>query len=171
MYGLKQAGLEWYKTLRAWLISMGFESCNADSTCYKRVIGGRTVIVSGHVDDGLIAASRGYIELIIEELKRSRFKITDLGEPRHLLGCMIRRNRPTGTVTISQPAYIDSIIKHLDLEEARSVSSPMDSNIHLQRRDISLRPDLSMKNVPYLASVGSLNWCAVSTCPDISFAA
>ena len=84
--------------------------------------------------------------------------------------CLIERNRPAGTLSISQPAYINLIIKRLGLENAKSVSSPMDPNTHLQCRDITLGPDPEMMDIPYLASVGSLNWCAVSTRPDISYA-
>ena len=97
---------------------------------------------------------------------RGSFDIEDLGEPDRLLGIRITRNRELGTIHISQPSFINTIAKRFDISSGRSITSPMDPTL-------DLRTSTSTENtldIPYASLIGSINYCAISTCPDISYA-
>ena len=133
---------------------------------YKKVVDGKMVMVVWHVDDGLLAASRGWIERILKELNSGELEVVDLGEPTSLLNCRIERNREEGWIKMSQPGYIDAVIKRFGLEDADAAKAPMAGYLLLPAGENDERVD---KNA-YLEAVGSLNWCAVATRPEIAFA-
>ena len=97
---------------------------------------------------------------------RGSFDIQDLGEPERLLGVKIARNRNKGHIHISQPAYIDSLAKRFNITAGKSITSPMETSIDLRASTIV---DNSI-NILYASLIGSINYCATFTRPDISFA-
>ena len=118
VYGLKQSGRVWYKTLRAELEKSGFKSSKADETIYFcRHKNGDFEIAGWYVDDGLLAVnSRESMNRMIKDIS-GVFKIQDLGDPAKLLGIKISRNRPSGMIHISQPTLITSIAKRFDVQQ------------------------------------------------------
>ena len=93
------------------------------------------------------------------------FDIQDLGDPTRLLGIKITCSRELGTIHISQPSFIDTIAHHLNITPGRPITSPMDLSIELHSSSDS---DDTI-NIPYASAVGSINYCAVSTHPDIAY--
>jgi transposase InsO family protein len=167
VYGLKQSGRVWYQTLRAELEKLGFKSGQADENVYfRRHEDGGIEIAGWYVDDGLLAAnSKESMERMIKDISHS-FEIQNLGEPVRLLGVKIDRNRSNGTIHISQPTFIDSIAKRFDIQPGRLISSPMDPTVDLR---ISTNSNESI-DIPYASLIGCLNYCALSTRPDIAYA-
>ena len=53
----------------------------------------------------------------------------------------------------------------------KSLSTPMDSSIHFLKDQCPQTPEeiADMCKIPYCEAIGSLNYCAVATCPDIAF--
>lgn len=76
-----------------------------------------------------------------------------LGSISWLLGLAIERNRTSRTLSISQKSYIETILRRFNLENAKSLSIPMDPNTHFSYRE----------------AIGALNWIAVGSRPDIAF--
>lgn len=71
---------------------------------------------------------------LIRHLKNSikRFiKITDLGELHWVLGIEIRRNREVRPISLSQHAYIKSIIHQFRFKDLKPISTPMDPSTKL----------------------------------------
>lgn len=169
IYGLRQASNRFQVKLRAWLISLGFKPINADCTLFIMVVNGKVVMIGWHVDDGVIAATKGWMKKILEVLQSGDFEISDLGEPTRCLGCKVERNHELGTIKLSIGHYIDTLINRLNLQNASPVGSPMDPTLHLFKRPLEDGPDLAMANVPYNAAVGSLSWMAETCRPDIVF--
>ena len=97
---------------------------------------------------------------------RGSFEISDLGEPSQLLGIRISRNCNLGTIHISQPSFINTIAKRFNISSGRSVTSPMDPSIDLR---IAMDIDDTI-DIPYTSLIVSINYCAISTCPDIVYA-
>jgi len=169
LYGLKQAGRAWWKTLRKWLFSLDFKPLNSEATAYIRFRQGKVIIILWHVDDGLCASTPGHMDDFIKEISGGPWTITDLGEPSHLLGCKITRNRENGTIKLSMHSYIHNIISRFGFQNLTSIGSPLDPNIKISRRS-SDSPDPSMSNIPYAEAIGSINWAAEACRPDIAFA-
>ena len=81
------------------------------------------------------------------------------------MGIKITRTHELGTIHISQPSFIDTITKQFEISPGWGIHAPMDSNIKLQAlNQEEITPDLL-----YVTLIGSLNYCAVSTCPDIAY--
>ena len=57
--------------------------------------------------------------------------MTDLGEIHWLLGFEIKHDHGAQTISLSQRAYIDTILSWFNLETANSLSTPADPNAHL----------------------------------------
>ena len=170
IYGLKQSGRVWYRTLRAEMEKLGFKSGEADETIYFRRDGNGNFEIAGwYVDDGLLVSnSKESMDRMVEDIG-SRFDIQDLGEPTRLLGIKIDRNRSQGTIHISQPSYIDSIAKRFNIQAGRTITTPMDASIDL-KASINSNNSNQHIDISYASLIGSINYCAVSTRPDIAYA-
>jgi len=99
-------------------------------------------------------------------------EVTDLGELHWMLGIEVKCNRVAGTIHLSQQAYIDTILKHFNLADAKPLSTPMDVQTRLmsEQAPASTAEFAAMCDVPYCKAVSALNWAALAMCPDISFA-
>ncbi|OJT04598.1 hypothetical protein TRAPUB_4686, partial [Trametes pubescens] len=103
LYGLKQAGRTWNKTLDRKLTGLGFNRLNSETCLYVfRDNKGQLCFLVVYVDDLLLAAtSRAFMD----EVKRKltvQFKMRDLGEASYILGIAIRRDRPARAIYLSQ---------------------------------------------------------------------
>ena len=102
---------------------------------------------------------------MVEDIGGS-FNIQDLGEPERLLGIRIKCNRNAGMIHLLQPVFINTIAKHFDTSIGRPTKSPMDATIDYQKMAADDKPI----DVPYASLIGSLNYCVITTQPDISYA-
>ena len=134
--------------------------------CLFRFQGNSIEIAGWYVDDGLLAAdSSTTMKKMVDDIGGS-FDIQDLGEPERLLGIRIKHNRDVGTIHLSQPAFINTIAKHLDITIGRPAKSPMDATINYRKTNTDEKP----ADVPYTSIIGSLNYCTIATQPDILYA-
>jgi Reverse transcriptase (RNA-dependent DNA polymerase)/GAG-pre-integrase domain len=173
LYGMKQSGRIWNKTMNDAMLSWGFTRLSCESCIYYRKSNTGTIISAVHVDDFLsIASSKDENEAFKNQMK-SLWTISDLGEAKHCVGIAIRRNRTNKTVHLSQKALIDKIIQQFGQQDCHPVSTPMDPGLKLHRPDKSLlsKQDTErLTKIPYRSLVGCLIYLAVGTRPDISYA-
>jgi hypothetical protein len=125
LYGLKQAPKLWYDNINQFLLSLGFVQSTADPNLY--INDGALLLL--YVDDILIAHVKEGGGNETKHQLNERYKMTDLGEVQRFLGLEVKRS--ASGISLSQTAYIDSIVRKFGLENARDVSSPMDSNVDL----------------------------------------
>ena len=162
IYGLCQSGWVWHRTLRGELWKIGLKSSDIDPTVYFHF----RQIADWYVDDGLLASNTtAYMDEMIKN-SRGSFDIEDLEEPNQLLGIRITRDRALGTIHISQPSFINTIAKWFNTSSSRPLTSPMDPMIDLQT-STSIKKTI---DIPYASLIGSINYHAISTCSDISYA-
>ena len=124
-----------------------------------------------HVDDCTIAASTARL---VEDLKAGlshHVKVTDLGELHWMLGIQIRCDHEARTISISQHSYIDSILRRYHFTDVKPLSTPMDTQVRLTSEQAPSTPSkfTAMRDMPYCEAVGTLNWAALTTRPDIAF--
>jgi len=88
-----------------------------------------------------------------------------------LLGIGVKRDHVRCTVTLSQQSYIDKILEWFSLQDAKSVSTPLDPHHQLMISQCPSMPHQyeDMCNVPYHEAIGSLMYMALGTCLDIAF--
>ena len=173
LYGLKQGARNWYESLKGALEQLGFKRMESDHGVFvKRWEDRRFVVVGMHVDDCLsIGTSQG---LVTEFKKRinEKYKMTDLGPCKWLLGIKIDRDLANGTLALSQHTYIDSIVARFNFDDLKPSAIPMDpAATLLKSQSPSTLADIAkMKHIPYREAVGSLMYAAMGTRPDIAFA-
>ncbi len=153
---------------------LGFQQCKVDQAVfYKHVKTPRTIIViTVHVDDCTIAANSITAVDALKARLRKHVEVTDLGELHWMLGIEVKQDRAGGTIHLSQRSYIDSILHHFGFDDAKTVSTPFDTQVWLtlEQALADAAEFAVMRDVPYCEAVGALNWATLATRPDIAFA-
>lgn len=168
LYGLRRSPILWQQKLTAELRKLGFEEVPQEPCIMQR----NGIIIFFFVDDVVTAFrknQRDEVMTVVESLSKV-LTIKVLGELKWFLGMHIVRNRKTGSLWISQKAYIERICtKLMGPPLDRPPTTPMDT--------IELLPAPEEEEVTdesrtlYQQKIGSILFAAISTRPDISFAA
>ena len=163
LYGLAPAARIWYDTLNSYLIHIGFRVCEYDAGLFIHTER-QNVYLTTHVDDfKIVAADATDAEWVVTMLA-TRFEIKDMGEMRHYLGMDVNIH-PDG-IFLGQSTYIDELINSFGMETAHTHKTPLDSGLVIDDE-----PDEHVNKTEYQRGVGSLQWLASRTRPDIAHAA
>jgi len=122
LYGLWQAGLNWFETLRDHLLSAGFRQSMQDPCCFMR----DNLVLLCYVDDLLILCKdEARIEQVVQELKQ-RFILEDQGDVASYLGISISPFFSDGKqmFKLLQPHLIQHIINSVGLKDSRLHDTP-----------------------------------------------
>jgi hypothetical protein len=165
LYGLKQSGREWNKELDRRLKGKEFTNLWSDTCAYIQRDGEDLKIITVWVDDLLLFASSTRIMRYLKEELNAIFDLTDLGEPSRIVGIEI--NARDDSISISQPLYVDSILRKYGMEDANPVSTPLDPNGTLVPNPEATEANRSNA---YTSLLGALQYLAVATRPDIAYA-
>jgi hypothetical protein len=108
----------------------------------------------------------------VDEFKariNGKYRMTDLGPCKWLLGIKITCDVQAGTIALSQHAYVDSIVTRFNFDDLKPSSIAMDPTASLLKSQspTTLADIAKMANVPYREAVGSLMYAAMA---DIAFA-
>ena len=79
LYGLKQAGQEWYATLRDFLVRLGFHWTHANHCVFVLEQGHSIMILPVYVNDKMLASNDDTLLDAIQNAIGSRFKVTNVG--------------------------------------------------------------------------------------------
>jgi transposase InsO family protein len=172
LYGLKQAARQWNKKLHDTLCNMGFKRLESDRSIYIFLRGDVRIIIPIFIDDITFASSNSAaIDSTVKELS-SHFKLRDLGPTSFLLGIEIIRNHEKRQISLSQRQYIIDALDRFNMSDCNPIGTPMDPGAHLSSSMSPQSPEEQkvMDKIPYLSAVGTLQYLATSTRPDISFA-
>jgi len=129
------------------------------------------IILAVHIDDMLIVSnSKSKLAEMKLDLTK-HFKVKDLGEVKFLLGIEIIRDRKSGSINLSQQAYINQLLKRFNLQNVNPVTTPLSSGIRLTQDDCPVTEEekRDMENIPYASLIGALMYAAIGTRPDIAF--
>ena len=172
LYGLKQASHVWNKLLDSTLKKLGFNQCSKDMCVYFHKSKDAFTILAVHVDDMLIVSNSSSQLAEMKQALGKHFKVKDLGEVKFLLGIGVTRDRQSGHIELSQQTYINQLLKHFNLQDAKPVTTPLSSGVRLTQDDCPITDEekSDMANVPYASLVGVLMYAAIGTRPDIAFA-
>lgn len=171
LYGLKQSGRLWYLTLKKMFVDLGYSCSKVDPGVFFKISLELTKIVAVHVDDSTIV---GDSETTVAEMKRelgSQYEIADLGEIHWLLGLKIKRDKEGQTLALSQTAYIETLLRRFNMQDASPISMPLEPRLVLSK-DQCPRMDEEkdeMRRVPYREIISSLLYLTRMTHPDVSY--
>ena len=84
IYGLQQAGGQWYDGFLKSLLNFGLDRCRRDACCCMNSDG--TLFVLTHFDDAIILGEKNKDDIIqLEEASKKEYKISDLGSIKYCL--------------------------------------------------------------------------------------
>ena len=82
----------------------------------------------------------------------------DLGEPKQILGMKICRDRKNATLMLSQVDYVEKVLQHFSMENAKAINTPLLGHLKLTNKIFpkTQEEEDKMSKVPYASAVGSL---------------
>jgi hypothetical protein len=123
------------------------------------------------VDDFVGVGTREELDVLAKGVD-AKYGITGLEEVRWVLGMLIERDRAARPISISQEAFINSILARFNLADATPLTAPVVPGTQLSGADFPTSQDDKdeMGTRPHRELVGALVWLALGTCPGIAFA-
>ncbi len=126
-----------------------------------------------HVNDIISIASSPDENATFKAQLRQHWDISNLGAIKYALDIAVTRDRASKNIHLSQHALIDRIVEQFGQSEAHPVDTSMVLGTQILRPDptIPVTADVVswMDHTPYRSLVGTLNYIAVATRPDIAF--
>jgi hypothetical protein len=126
----------------------------------KTVNGSISVVVILYVDDLVITGPRASDINSFEKVFKDRFEVSALNDLDVFIGIEVVRT-PKG-LALHQQAYINQILERFAMKDSSPVATPSSSML------VSAATPFDQGR--YAEAIGSLNWLATTTRPDISYA-
>ena len=171
LYGIKQAGSAWHADIVAKLVSMGYRASSQDPCLFlKRSRSGHQIMFPLFVDDCFPMCWTVDLDEMLEDkatLMR-HYKIKDSGDAKCLLGIRITRDRPNRTIHLDQSAYVTRLLADYAAHSAAPRHTPQRLDSAASEQDDSPSDSTPHEQQIYQAIVGSCQYLALSTRPDIS---
>ena len=163
LYGDRGAAGLWHECLDAGLIDYGFRRSAGDPCLYVHDTSGICLLT--YVDDTLIkspATPAGRLALAdLNAYLQRRFRYTNKGPATEFTGISITRPDPH-TITLSMPAYADSVVSKHGQADARPLLTPAAPHTILSEADCpSTDADkAAMAELPYRGGNGTAAFAA-----------
>jgi hypothetical protein len=123
LYGLKQAGLVWYRTLAKSLKEIGLTPINSDAGIYIYWCGDEFVIAIVYVDDALFVGPNPALTRSVKDMVMKKWDCRNLGESGEFIGITFTRH--DGKIYLDQCDYLEKVIEHCGMQNAKSVPMPL----------------------------------------------
>ena len=170
LYGLKQAAREWHKALVELLSEIGFDRCYSDPALFVSRIGKCFIFL--WVDDLPIFSEKELLHPLVYKIL-STFEGRDLKELSHVLGMEVKRDRVAKTLSISHKQIISDLLERNKMSGCRCSPTPLVP----REKIMSLSEDPTQEKASvsdhkrFMKAVGSIQYIAAVTRPDIAYAA
>lgn len=162
LYGLKQAGRDWFLALSAVLRDIGFQQSPVDPCLLWHPRHDTYVMV--YVDDLLISVQEEKsFKWFVSEVSK-KFEVGSAEPAQWYLG--IRINQQGGVITLDQRAGVEDLIHKYGMQDCNTVTTPAVPNSKLEQA----KPGEPETHHPYRSLVGALLFLSVHTRPDIQYA-
>ena len=177
LYGLKRSPRHWYETCKSTLIKLGLKPCpNAPCIILRTLIEGQPPLYLGlFVDDFFFFSESPEVEQKFQQDFGQQYKVDFQSEVTHLLGVKFtctRRKDGHVEIFMGQPVDTNDLIVKAGLD---SPHTSIPSIPYRSGYPVNSVPDVEMSlgdreklNKTLQEYVGSLNWLANQTQPDIA---
>ena len=168
IYGAKQACNTFTRGLSKYLELHNFTRLTSESCTFllrSTLDNTKFVFFVITIDDFLVVSNCSKLRELAKQQLQAKYIIKDLGPVRHILGWKIERTDQA--ITVTQPAYIATLLETFGLTGAKTATTPNASDI--LNTTAHLNECLDVKQYNCSSLVGSLRYLADSTRPDIAF--
>ena len=183
IYGLKQSPACWYKLISRWLLEQGYQQSGYDQCLFRAWRNadgpidpsqirddqhGDFMSIGFHVGDfpAVTATSDKQRETEFLDSLRSRFDITDLGEPTQLLGLNIEHDKVARSLKISCPTVLNGMLENTGMTGAYPTTSPA---MNPEPNDlIAADNEYRHEGLDPAKVIGSMQYAASSCRPDLA---
>lgn len=165
LYGLKQAGRNWYEKLSKTLEDFGAKPTASDPCLFQMGSGEDVTMIAVYVDDILVVSRNEELVSKLGKFLGEHFEIRDIGPAQYFLGIEVVQNE--GLIAMYQRGYIQELLQRFGMSNCNPVVTPLDPGNKLSKKE---NPSCEEYDLPYRELVGALTWLSTTTRPDISFA-
>ena len=181
IYGLKQSPACWYKLISRWLLEQDYQQSGYDQCLFHawRNANGPIdpsqrpddqhddfMFIGFHVDDFLIVTTDKQWETEFLDSLRSRFDISDLGEPTQLLGLNIEHNKAARSLKVSCPTVLNDMLQDTGMTGVYPTTSPATNP---EPKDLIVADDdYRQEGLDPAKVIGSIQYAACSCRPDLA---
>jgi len=165
LYGLKQAGYNWFAELSNGLQDRGFVQSSIDPCVFFN----HNCIVLTYVDDCIIiGVTHDRINLLIQSLhkREENFVLQDEGSIEKYLGVEIKQ-RDASSFELTQPFLIEQITKFLGIDNGKTNEKLTPVSKPLLNKDLD---GVRKYDWEYRGAIGMLTYLTGSIQPDIAMA-
>ncbi|KAF5465899.1 hypothetical protein F2P56_015863 [Juglans regia] len=133
IYGLKQAPRAWFAKLSDKLLSLGFRCSASDSSLFILRTASTSIFILVYVDDIIVTGSCSKLIYEFVQSLGSYFPVKDLGPLHFFFGIEVTCN--TKGLFLSQCKYINDLLHHTNMNNCKSVTTPMSTSEKLSAFD------------------------------------
>ncbi|XRB22860.1 retrovirus-related Pol polyprotein [Pseudoscourfieldia marina] len=164
LYGLKQAGRNWYLDLKDYLVELGFKPGEVDIGMYSTAVGTENEIwILVYVDDIIFASKNEQTKDIFAGHLRKKYRITEPAQLTWALGMKI--SFAADGIILTQDLYMSKILERFGFTSAaKSATTPLAHGTTLTRAD---EEDAEARHLAQ-QFVGAILYAAVISRPDLS---
>ncbi|GBN74197.1 Retrovirus-related Pol polyprotein from transposon TNT 1-94 [Araneus ventricosus] len=162
IYGLPQSGRNWYMKIKSELEKFGLTQLASDNCVFIKSDGQNMLLLCMYVDDLAIFYNNDEMYQDIVNSIKSVFEVHE-NKTSKFSGFEIVKHK--NGISLSQSEYIESLLVKYNLNECKSVKTPI-----VKGEDKSLPPTNELIDITmYQELIGELLYLANRTRPDISF--
>lgn len=173
LYGLKQAGRIWHEWLKANMTKLGFTQCHRDHAVFHIGSWGGDdwAACAFWVNDQTGVGSQYQLDCVAAMFCQ-KYGISGEGDLCWMLGIGVTCDFTTHTISLLQELYIDNLVKQFRLKHTTTVTTPLAPGAILTKDQCPMSSEelQAMAGNQFHKLIGSLQYAALATCPDISFA-
>jgi len=176
IYGLKQSGHIWHRTLVEHLLSMGYrqlitDKCVLMKTWVDKDGKPQKTLLGMYVDDLIVCSSDPEAKDDVLRGLRERFEVKDETEDGcgWILNMRFDVSQNRDRLTLTQTAAIEALVRKFGLDKDNTLEKyeiPMIPSIKMQPHK---GEPVSRESFDYRSAVGSCLYLALSTRPDIAY--
>jgi len=161
LYGLRQSGRQWYKTITNFITNNGFKQLKSEPCMFFKIFNNKvTCLIGIYVDDMIITGSDQEIKFFINKITK-RFNISNCEPVKYILGITIENKNKQ--YYVHQRNFIDNLLKSYKINNIKKCNTPCSGDNIISENNTPFDP------VIYKSAIGSLIYLAKCTRPDISF--
>ena len=162
LYGLKQAGREYFKFFTSIMLKLGFRRMEKSHCMF---ISGtdpgdpKFLIVIAHVDDIIVGGPSLDVRADFVSRLGELLEIEEKGPLSYYLGMEFTRDADSGAITVTQKTYLEKFLKAAGMSNAKSAASPMEPNLKLSREmaeNVSFEEEENIRRFGYRPKLGSV---------------